>query len=99
MTTTAHTQNFGKVKPRRKGLAAWLTHHTFRRLVQTGVFLFIAFIAVQYRLRPRARIASACTTARSEPVANHHAAAHRRNRARRPRFVCLLVIASPSSAS
>ena len=50
MTTTAHTQNFGKVKPRRKGLAAWLTHHTFRRLVQTGVFLFIAFIAVQHLL-------------------------------------------------
>jgi len=50
MTTTIRTQAFGAVKPRRKGLAAWLTHHTFRRLAQLGVFLFIAFIAVRHTL-------------------------------------------------
>ncbi|MGB3219754.1 MAG: hypothetical protein WBD79_20355, partial [Anaerolineae bacterium] len=50
MTTTAHIPNFGRIKPRRKGLAAWLTHHTFRRLAQLGVFLFILFIAVQHLL-------------------------------------------------
>jgi polyferredoxin len=50
MTTTARTETFGKVKPRRKGLAALFTHHTFRRLVQLGVFLFIAFIAIRHLL-------------------------------------------------
>ena len=50
MTTTIHSPVFGKVKPRRKGLAAWLSHHTFRRLTQLGVFLFIAFIAVRQLL-------------------------------------------------
>ena len=40
MTTAVRTRTSGKVKPRRKGLAALLTHRTFRRLVQFGVFAF-----------------------------------------------------------
>lgn len=48
--TTTHVHVAGRVKPRRKGLAALLTHHTFRRLVQFGVFLFIAAIAVRHLL-------------------------------------------------
>lgn len=50
MTTSVRTQFVSKIKPRRKGLAAWTTHHTFRRLTQLGVFLFIAFIAVRHLL-------------------------------------------------
>ena len=50
MTTAIHTKVSGKVKPRRKGLAALLSHHTFRRLTQLGVFLFIAFIAIRHML-------------------------------------------------
>jgi polyferredoxin len=50
MTTTIHSPVFGKIKPRRKGLAALLTHHTFRRLAQLGVFAFIAFIAIRHLL-------------------------------------------------
>ncbi len=50
MTTALQTGNFGKVKPRRTGLAAFLTHHTFRRLTQLGVFLFIAAIAIRHLL-------------------------------------------------
>ncbi|MEJ5199237.1 MAG: 4Fe-4S binding protein [Anaerolineae bacterium] len=48
--TTSHVRVAGRVKPRRKGLAALLTHHTFRRLVQLGVFLFIAAIAIRHLL-------------------------------------------------
>ena len=48
--TTAVPRSAGQVKPRRKGSAAWLTHHTFRRLTQLGIFLFIAFIAVRHTL-------------------------------------------------
>lgn len=50
MTTAVHTKVSGKVKPRRKGLAALLTHHTFRRLTQLGVLLFITFIAIRHML-------------------------------------------------
>ena len=50
MTTAVRTRTSGKVKPRRKGLAALLTHHTFRRLVQFGVFAFIAYIAIRHLL-------------------------------------------------
>ena len=48
MTTAIHAPSFGQVKPKRKGLAALLTHHTFRRLTQLGVFLFIAAIAIRH---------------------------------------------------
>jgi polyferredoxin len=50
MTTTIHSPVFGKIKPRRKGLAALLTHHTFRRLTQFGVFAFILGIAIRHLL-------------------------------------------------
>lgn len=50
MTVASRTQTAGSVKPRRKGLAALLSHHTFRRLTQLGVFLFITFIAVRHML-------------------------------------------------
>ena len=50
MTTALRTRTSGKVKPRRKGLAAWLTHRTFRRLMQFGVFAFIAYIAIRHLL-------------------------------------------------
>jgi polyferredoxin len=50
MTTAAPTRTSGKVKPRRKGLAALLTHRTFRRLMQFGVFAFIAYIAIRHLL-------------------------------------------------
>jgi len=50
MTTAARTETFGKVKPRRKGLAALLTHHTFRRLTQLGILLFLVYIAVRHLL-------------------------------------------------
>jgi polyferredoxin len=50
MTVAPRTRTAGKVKPRRKGLQALLTHHTFRRITQLGVFLFIAFIAVRHML-------------------------------------------------
>ncbi len=50
MTTIARPTPFGKVKPRRKGLAALLTHHTFRRLIQLGVFLFIFVMAIRHAI-------------------------------------------------
>ena len=50
MTTAIHSSVSGRIKPRRKGLAALLTHHTFRRLAQLGVFAFIAFIAIRHLL-------------------------------------------------
>jgi len=50
MTTSVRRKLEGKVKPRRKGLTAWLSHHTFRRLVQLGVFGFIVFIAIRHFL-------------------------------------------------
>lgn len=50
MTTVTRTHVSSGVKPRRKGLAALLSHHTLRRLVQFGVFLFIAIIAVRHVL-------------------------------------------------
>jgi polyferredoxin len=50
MTTAVRTTTLGKVKPRRKGLAAWLTHHWMRRLIQLSVFLFIAGIAIRHTL-------------------------------------------------
>lgn len=50
MTTVTRTHVSSGVKPRRKGLAALLSHHTLRRLVQLGVFLFIAIIAVRHVL-------------------------------------------------
>jgi polyferredoxin len=50
MTTAVRTRTSGKVKPRRKGLAALLTHRTFRRLTQFGVFAFIAYIAIRHLL-------------------------------------------------
>jgi polyferredoxin len=40
--------NTGGVKPRLKGLKAILTHQAFRRVVQTGVAAFIAFLAIQH---------------------------------------------------
>ncbi len=46
MTTTT----FGKVKPRRKGLSALLTHHTFRRITQIGIFAFLLGIAIRHLL-------------------------------------------------
>ncbi|MCX6028010.1 MAG: 4Fe-4S binding protein [Chloroflexi bacterium] len=50
MTIAAHPITFGKVKPRRKGLARLLTHHTFRRITQIGVFAFILGIALRHLL-------------------------------------------------
>lgn len=50
MTVTTRPKLAGTVKPRRKGLQAWLTHHTFRRLTQLGIFLFILGIAVRHVL-------------------------------------------------
>jgi polyferredoxin len=50
MTTAVRAPAFGKVKPRRKGLAALRTHHAFRRLVQLGVLTFITLIAVRHML-------------------------------------------------
>ena len=50
MTTSVRRKLEGKVKPRRKGLTALLSHHTFRRLVQLGVFGFIVFIAIRHFL-------------------------------------------------
>lgn len=50
MTTTVRTPSFGKVKARRKGIAALLSHHTFRRLTQLGVFLFILGIAIRHAI-------------------------------------------------
>lgn len=38
----------GLVKPRLRGFQALLTHQTFRRIVQTGVAGFIAFLAIQH---------------------------------------------------
>ncbi len=48
MTLTAQDGRIGKIKTRRKGLAALLSHHGFRRLVQLGVFLFILGIALRH---------------------------------------------------
>ena len=50
MTTTLRAGPAGRVKPRRTGWASVLTHHTFRRLAQAGVFLFILFIAIRHTL-------------------------------------------------
>jgi polyferredoxin len=50
MSIALHTGKAGKVKPRRKGLAALVTHHAFRRLTQLGVFLFIAAIAIRHTI-------------------------------------------------
>lgn len=50
MITAVRTQTFGKVKPRRKGLNALLTHRTFRRLTQLGVLAFVVFIAIRHWL-------------------------------------------------
>lgn len=50
MSVAVPTPTFGKVKPRRKGLAGFLTHHYFRRLAQLGVFLFILFIAIRHTI-------------------------------------------------
>ena len=47
MTVTARRKLEGSVKPRRKGLAALLTHRTFRRLTQFGVFAFILGIFIR----------------------------------------------------
>jgi polyferredoxin len=49
MTSTVRQASLGKVKPRRKGLTATLlSHHTFRRITQTAVFLFILGIALRH---------------------------------------------------
>jgi polyferredoxin len=50
MTTAVATRSTGKLKPRRKGLAAFWSQQTFRRLTQFGVFLFIAAMAVRHTL-------------------------------------------------
>ena len=50
MTTALRPTTAGKVKPRRKGLQALLTHHAFRRLAQLGVFVFILGIAIRHML-------------------------------------------------
>src|SRR5450759_108188 len=38
----------GSVKPRLQGFKALLSHQTFRRIVQTVVAAFIAFLAIQH---------------------------------------------------
>lgn len=38
----------GSVKPRLHGFKAYLTHHIFRRIVQAGFAVFIAFTAIQH---------------------------------------------------
>lgn len=49
MTTIARPQAIkGAIKPRKRGFAALLTHHTFRRLTQIGVFAFILGIAIRH---------------------------------------------------
>lgn len=50
MTSSASSTTLGRVKPRRKGLNALLTHRTFRRITQIGVFAFILGIAVRHLL-------------------------------------------------
>jgi len=55
MTTLAHPQTTkgvptGAVKPRKRGLAALLSHHSFRRLTQFAVFAFILGIAIRHTL-------------------------------------------------
>ena len=40
----------GGVKPRKRGLSALLSHHTFRRLTQIAVFAFILGIAIRHLL-------------------------------------------------
>jgi polyferredoxin len=50
MTTTVRARSTAKIKPRRTGLAALRSHHTFRRLAQLGVLVFIAFIAIRHTL-------------------------------------------------
>jgi len=50
MTTATTAPSKGIIKPRRKGLAAWRTHRTLRRITQFGVLAFIAFIAIQHLL-------------------------------------------------
>jgi len=44
--TTATSARSASIKPRRTGWAAFWSHHTFRRITQLGVLLFIAFIAL-----------------------------------------------------
>ena len=48
MTTVVRPHVSGKVKPRQKGLRALLSHHSFRRLTQLAIFLFIAFVALNH---------------------------------------------------
>jgi hypothetical protein len=51
MTTLAHTRiTKGAVKPRKRGLARLLSHHSFRRLTQFAVFAFILGIAIRHTL-------------------------------------------------
>lgn len=42
------TRPTSTIKTRRKGFARFLTHQTLRRLIQFGVFAFIAFIAARH---------------------------------------------------
>lgn len=46
MTSALRPHVSGRVKPRNKGLRAWLSHHTFRRLTQLAIFLFITYTAL-----------------------------------------------------
>jgi polyferredoxin len=50
MTTAVRTRSTGRIKPRRAGLAALRSNHAFRRVIQLGVLLFIAFIAIRHTL-------------------------------------------------
>lgn len=49
MTASVRSQTAkGAVKPRKRGISALLTHHTFRRIVQFGIFAFILGIAIRH---------------------------------------------------
>jgi polyferredoxin len=50
MTTAVGTRSSSKLKPRHAGLAAFRSPHFFRRMVQLGVLLFVAFIAFHHTL-------------------------------------------------
>ena len=50
MATNVCSVTTGGIKPRRKGWAAFFTFRTMRRVIQTGVLAFIAFIALQHLL-------------------------------------------------
>ncbi len=55
MTALVHPQSTkgtpkGAVKPRKRGVSALASHHTFRRLTQFAVFAFILGIAVRHTL-------------------------------------------------